>query len=305
MRYTIIGSDSPAAREVSVLNLGAMRFGTTTDETTSFAILDREASERSRERLGVALGARGPTCCNTTTRICACALTSPISVSPSRGTARSASRTGRSLATCARCRGRRSWRIQPIALVVPQRVPCQAGPLGHLGDRQSIGCHAPSLTLRVCSKSSSFVGRRVRCWCWRAGLLPGTIGHMTDRVMVRQWLAAYEAAWRTPGTDGLAGIFTEGAAYRQAPYQEPVVGLAAIRRMWDEEREGPDEVFTIATDILAVDGRTAVVRAEVRYGNPVRQEYRDLWIMHLDEDGRCRSFEEWPYWPGQPGAAQE
>jgi aryl-alcohol dehydrogenase-like predicted oxidoreductase len=41
MRYTTIGSDSPSARTVSVLSLGAMRFGTTTDEATSFAILDR------------------------------------------------------------------------------------------------------------------------------------------------------------------------------------------------------------------------------------------------------------------------
>ena len=31
----------PSARKVSVLSLGAMRFGTTTDEATSFAILDR------------------------------------------------------------------------------------------------------------------------------------------------------------------------------------------------------------------------------------------------------------------------
>jgi aryl-alcohol dehydrogenase-like predicted oxidoreductase len=41
MRYTTIASGSPAARKVSVLSLGAMRFGTTTDEDTSFAILDR------------------------------------------------------------------------------------------------------------------------------------------------------------------------------------------------------------------------------------------------------------------------
>jgi aryl-alcohol dehydrogenase-like predicted oxidoreductase len=40
MRYTTIGSDS-SARKVSVLSLGAMRFGTMTDEATSFAILDR------------------------------------------------------------------------------------------------------------------------------------------------------------------------------------------------------------------------------------------------------------------------
>ncbi len=41
MRYTTIGSESSSARKVSVLSLGAMRFGTTTDEATSFAILDR------------------------------------------------------------------------------------------------------------------------------------------------------------------------------------------------------------------------------------------------------------------------
>jgi aryl-alcohol dehydrogenase-like predicted oxidoreductase len=40
MRYTTIGSGS-SAREVSLLSLGGMRFGTTTDEATSFAILDR------------------------------------------------------------------------------------------------------------------------------------------------------------------------------------------------------------------------------------------------------------------------
>src|SRR5215813_12004014 len=41
MRYTTIGSGTLPARKVSVLSLGAMRFGTMTDEATSFAILDR------------------------------------------------------------------------------------------------------------------------------------------------------------------------------------------------------------------------------------------------------------------------
>ena len=89
-------------------------------------------------------------------------------------------------------------------------------------------------------------------------------------------MAGYEAAWRAPGTDTLTGIFTDDASYRHSPYAAPVAGLDAIRRMWDEERAGPDEVFTLATEILAVDGPTAVVRAEVRYGDPVTQEFRDL-----------------------------
>jgi ketosteroid isomerase-like protein len=125
---------------------------------------------------------------------------------------------------------------------------------------------------------------------------------MTDRAAVSRWLAGYEAAWRGPGTDGLAEIFTEDASYRQSPYEEPVVGLAAIGRMWEEEREEPDEVFALATEIVAVEGPTAVVRAEVGYGDPVHQEYRDLWVIRLGEDGRCSWFEEWPFWPEHPYA---
>jgi aryl-alcohol dehydrogenase-like predicted oxidoreductase len=41
MRYRTIGSDPATRREVSVLSLGAMLFGTVTDEPASLAILDR------------------------------------------------------------------------------------------------------------------------------------------------------------------------------------------------------------------------------------------------------------------------
>ncbi len=41
MKYRTIGTDPKTRREVSVLALGTMHFGTATDEATSFAILDR------------------------------------------------------------------------------------------------------------------------------------------------------------------------------------------------------------------------------------------------------------------------
>jgi aryl-alcohol dehydrogenase-like predicted oxidoreductase len=41
MKYRTIGTDPKTCREVSVLSLGTMHFGTATDEATSFAILDR------------------------------------------------------------------------------------------------------------------------------------------------------------------------------------------------------------------------------------------------------------------------
>jgi aryl-alcohol dehydrogenase-like predicted oxidoreductase len=43
MKYRVIGTDPKTSRKVSVLSLGAMHFGTRTDEATSFAILDRYA----------------------------------------------------------------------------------------------------------------------------------------------------------------------------------------------------------------------------------------------------------------------
>jgi ketosteroid isomerase-like protein len=124
-----------------------------------------------------------------------------------------------------------------------------------------------------------------------------------DRLQVTDWVAGYERAWRAPGTGALAEIFTPEATYLQGPYLEPVVGLAAIARMWEQTRDGPDEIFTMTSEVVAVDGDTAVVRAEVRYGDPVEREYRDLWIMRFAPDGRCREYEEWPFWPNHPHTA--
>lgn len=128
---------------------------------------------------------------------------------------------------------------------------------------------------------------------------------MTDHAAVSRWLAGYETAWRAHGTESLDALFTGDATYLQSPYDQPVTGLDAIKHMWEQEREGPDEVFTLATGILAVDGPTAVVRAEVCYGDPPREEYRDLWIIRLGGDGRCSWFEEWPFWPGRPRTARD
>jgi hypothetical protein len=75
--------------------------------------------------------------------------------------------------------------------------------------------------------------------------------------------------------------------------------------MWEAERN-PGEEFSMESEILAVEGDRGVVRLRVQYRKPRNQEYRDLWIVHLDGDGRCTEFEEWPFWPpGSGGAAAD
>jgi len=104
----------------------------------------------------------------------------------------------------------------------------------------------------------------------------------------------------SPGTDRLGELFTPDASYRQGPYREPVVGLPAIALMWEETRDGADEAFDLTSEVLAVDGDTAVARIEVLYGPPPPSEYRDLWVMRFAPDGRCAAYEEWPFAPEEP-----
>jgi hypothetical protein len=136
----------------------------------------------------------------------------------------------------------------------------------------------------------------------RTALEDRFVGHTDamDKEQAAAWIAGYERAWRSPGTEMLAEVFTTDATYLQGPFDAPLVGLPAIAGMWDEERTGPDEAFEMSSEIIAVDGDTAVARVEVTYGDPVEEEFRDLWIMRFDEDGRCSSFEEW--WSSPDGS---
>jgi ketosteroid isomerase-like protein len=122
-----------------------------------------------------------------------------------------------------------------------------------------------------------------------------------DGAEVTRWVAGYERAWRAGDLDAVAELFTEDACYRRSPYEAALVGHAGIRAAWLED-EG--EVFTVVAEPVAVEGRAAVVRLEVRYGDPVHQEYRDLWVLRFAADGRVEDFEEWAYWPGKPYTAE-
>lgn len=119
-----------------------------------------------------------------------------------------------------------------------------------------------------------------------------------DHARLQEWVDAYERVWRTPGTDRLAELFAGDVTYLPAPWAEPIRGLASLAAFWEAQRDGPDEVFTMTADVLAVDGDVGVVRIEVGYGSGDR--WRDLWVVRLDADGRCVVFEEWPFAPEPP-----
>lgn len=126
-----------------------------------------------------------------------------------------------------------------------------------------------------------------------------------DRADLARWIGAYERAWRTPGTDTLAEVFTADAVYSHAPFEEPVSGLPAIAAFWEAKRDGSDEPFTMRWEPVAVEGDLGVARVEVAYEAFAPHVFRDLWIITLGPDGRSRAFEEWPYFPRHALSADE
>ena len=120
-----------------------------------------------------------------------------------------------------------------------------------------------------------------------------------DRTAVEKWVADYERVWRTPGTGLLAELFEPAASYLPSPWAQPLEGLDAIARFWEAERVSPDEEFTMSSEVVMVDADRAVVRVMVGYGAQAQRPWRDLWLLRFAEDGRCSSFEEWPFAPEQ------
>ena len=112
-----------------------------------------------------------------------------------------------------------------------------------------------------------------------------------------RWIERYVQLWRTPGTDQLSELFAADVSYRTSPWATPITGLAAVATFWEAGRDGPDEDFTFASQVLAVDGDVGVARVAVAYDQGTR--WRDLWVVRIDASGRCTHFEEWPFAPTQ------
>jgi hypothetical protein len=107
---------------------------------------------------------------------------------------------------------------------------------------------------------------------------------------VQAWLDAYVAAWRSYDEPAIQALFAEEARYAYHPYDEPLVGPAAIAQAWLDDR---DEAGTweaaYAPSLIA--GDSAIAKGETRYADG--NVFSNLFELVFDADGRCVSFVEW------------
>ncbi len=116
-----------------------------------------------------------------------------------------------------------------------------------------------------------------------------------DREDVSRWLERYVAAWKSGERAEIESLFSEGAEYRYHPYDEPIVGRAAIADSWLEDPDEPGS-FDAGYECYAADGGAAVAIGTSTYftaDGEVDKVYDNVFVLRFDADGRCSDFTEW------------
>lgn len=125
---------------------------------------------------------------------------------------------------------------------------------------------------------------------------------VVTRESVTRWLEDHDAAWRSADRAAIAALFSADAIYHLGPWDGPWRGLdgpfrggAGIADGWlAGSIEG--ERFDADAEVLAIEGRRAVVRRRITYFEPdgsIESRYDTCWVLDFDADGRCAEYQEW------------
>lgn len=112
-----------------------------------------------------------------------------------------------------------------------------------------------------------------------------------------QWVEGYVRAWSSNDPTEIGDLFTPGATYRTEPYAEPWRGRQAIVDGWLAHKDEPGQT-TFHWQPVVVSADLGVVEGRTEYRTDPPGAYRNLWVVRLDQHGRCREFTEW--WMREP-----
>ena len=110
-----------------------------------------------------------------------------------------------------------------------------------------------------------------------------------------RWLEAYKAAWEQRDPDRAAALFTEGASYRETPFEPALGGQGGIRDYWAKAVAGQKDI-TFTYEVFACNGPHGICRWHATFTAVPGGETIDL-----DGIFRCRfvcadrveALEEW------------
>jgi hypothetical protein len=119
---------------------------------------------------------------------------------------------------------------------------------------------------------------------------------MADMASLQRWLDDYVEAWRTYDPERIRRLFSQDATYTYHPFdQDPMRGLDEIVKAWLDNPDQPGS-WECEYRALAVTRDVGVAQGWTRYranSNTPERDYRNIFVIRFDRDGRCREFTEW------------
>jgi hypothetical protein len=116
-----------------------------------------------------------------------------------------------------------------------------------------------------------------------------------DLVAFKSWLDAYGQAWENRNPEAAAALFNESGTYQVTPFLEPMRGRKGIFEYWSEVVRTEKDV-RFRYEILVVKGELNIARwsaSFVRVPPGLRTKLDGIFLISLDDEGRCKSLQEW------------
>lgn len=114
-------------------------------------------------------------------------------------------------------------------------------------------------------------------------------------VAFKSWLDAYGEAWEKRSPEAATALFTENGTYQVTPFLEPMCGRKAIFEYWSEVARTEEDI-RFGYQILAANAELNIARwsaSFVRVPPGLQTQLDGIFLICLDEGGRCKSLQEW------------
>lgn len=116
-----------------------------------------------------------------------------------------------------------------------------------------------------------------------------------NRQSLENWLHLYGQAWEKGDSEMAAALFTKDARYYETPFDDPLVGRAAIRRYWAEVPRNQTDI-AFRCQVLSIQEPVGIVRwwaGFIRISSQKRVRLDGIFVITMNEAGFCRLFQEW------------
>jgi hypothetical protein len=109
------------------------------------------------------------------------------------------------------------------------------------------------------------------------------------------WLDSYGRAWESRNPQAAADLFAEEGTYQVTPFVEPMRGKQAILDYWTNVAR-TEQNIQFGYEILALTPDHGIARwwsSFVIVPPGLQTKLDGIFLISLDENGRCRSLREW------------